>query len=256
MRTVTALLFCLLFTTGVAAQPQASSKAPTGGVLRVAVATNFTTTLRALAEQYRSATGEQLRISSASTGVHYAQIRQGAPFDVLLAADAARPSRLVADGAALADSQVTYALGRLVLTFPERWRSESLESLLQRSDVTLAIANPELAPYGRAAKAVLERFPSAEPRLLTGQNVGQAAQMWASGGADLALVSASFSLTPSLPVPSEWHPPIEQQAVVLTASRRQQQAQDFLDWLTGPLAREIISCHHYDVPAVMHGGIP
>ena len=253
MRTVTTLLISLLFAAELAAYPQGRDSDATGqntGPLRVAVATNFTSTLHALADLYASASGVRLRISSASTGVHYTQIRQGAPFDVLLAADSERPARLVADGLALTDSRMVYAIGRLVLLYPGKLSGESLAALLDRPDMSLAIANPELAPYGRAARDLLARFPAANPRVLTGQNVGQASQMWVAGGADLALVSASFALEPSLAVPADWHSPIEQEAVVLAASSQKPRAQQFLDWLAGPVAREIIQQHHYDLPEV------
>ena len=216
--------------------------------LRVAVAANFAQTLEALSRAYAATSGEALSISSASTGILYTQALHGAPYDLLLAADSERPARLVEKG--FADSCTTYAIGRLVLAYRTDVApgGTDISELLERPGLTLAIANPELAPYGRAARAVLARFPEAAPRILTGANVGQAMQMWVTGGADAAFVAASFSPEPALPVPPTWHPLIEQQAVVLNRSPRRERAGRFMAWLTGDAAVDIIRRHGYLTP--------
>jgi molybdate transport system substrate-binding protein len=220
--------------------------------LRVAVAANFRPTLETIGEAYAAETGTALRISSAATGVLYSQALFGAPFDLLLAADSLRPRRLVEGGHALADSLTTYAYGRLVLAFPERLASPEqpdITALLATPGITLAIANPELAPYGRAARAVLARAPLHErSRLLTASNVGQAFQMWHSGGADLALVAASYRPRPHLEVPADWYPPIAQQAVILNTAGEPGRARHFLAFLTGEDSRSIIAADGYTVP--------
>lgn len=245
MRAIAALLLGLV-ATATFAQDQA--------VLRVAVATNFSVPLKALARAYTGETGVRISASSASTGVLYTQVIHGAPFDLVLAADSERPARLVAEGAA--DNRVTYAVGKLVLAYHESLGAQAqagIETVIARPGISLAIANPELAPYGRAAQAVLGRFPTARPRILTGANVGQAMQMWVSGGADAAFVAASFAPDRFLPVPAQWHPPIEQQAVILAGSNQPAAARQFLDWLTGPTARDIILQHGYSVPETVDG---
>ncbi len=210
--------------------------------LRIAVAANFSGPLLQLLLAYANETGEFAVASSASTGVLYTQIRHGAPFDVFLSADAERPALLVESGDALPDSRKTYALGKLVLAYREGLAPEApggIGTVLGTPGLTLAMANPELAPYGRAAREVLDRF-DATPRILTGANVSQALQMWASGGADAAFVAASFRPDRYLEVPADWYAPIEQQAVILSASQKQERARHFLDWLTGPTARPLI----------------
>ena len=221
--------------------------------LRVAVAANFRTTLESIADAYREETGVELKLSSASTGVLYSQALFGAPFDLLLAADSQRPALLVESGHALDDSLTTYALGKLVLAYSaglaDKEENADIPVLLASQGLTLAMANPELAPYGRAAMEVLARAPlEASSRTLTAPNVGQAFQMWFSGGADLALVAASYRPQPGLEIPANWYRPIAQQAVILAGSNREQGARDFLDFLSGPTSQAIILAAGYDVP--------
>jgi molybdate transport system substrate-binding protein len=245
MRTRFLLLVCML---AVAAQARPAD--PETENLRIAVAANFSQPLLQLILAYASETGETAVASSASTGVLYTQIRHGAPFDLFLAADSEHPTLLVESGHALAGSQKTYALGKLVLAYRESLAPQSpggVGAVLTQPGLTLAIANPELAPYGRAAREVLARFP-VTPQLLTGTNVSQALQMWASGGADAALVAASYRPGHYLVIPEDWYTPIEQQAVILSTSARQQRARAFLDWLTGPTGRRLVTGLGYGVP--------
>ena len=225
--------------------------------LNAAVASNFRNTLELLADAWQESGGAKLRISSASTGVLYAQALHGAPFDILLAADDQRPAQLVAAGHALAGSLVTYAYGRLVLAYqpalapPEGLQTENaLRELLSRPGVQLALANPELAPYGSAAMEVLARYSTQPaPRILTAPNVGQAYQMWHSGGAGLALVAASYAPATALDIPAAWHSPIAQQGVILSASRQPELAQAFFEFLSSAAARDIIERQGYAVTA-------
>lgn len=239
-----ALLLC-----GLLAAPLSTLAAP-DAPLRVAVASNFAATLAALVDRYVAETGESITTSSASTGALYAQVIHGAPFDLLLAADSARPARLQREGLSLRAPQ-TYALGQLVLAYQPHLADTAergIGALLSHPGINLAIANPELAPYGVAAEAVLARTPTAQPRLLTGANVSQAMQMWVTGGADAAFVAASFQPAQKLDVPPEWYPAIEQQALVLASSPHADRAQALLDWLTGPTARNIIRASGYSLP--------
>ncbi len=242
-----ALLLCGLLAAPV---PGWSAQSVQDEPLRVAVAANFAATLTGLVNSYTRETGETITTSSASTGALYTQVIHGAPFDLLLAADSARPARLVNEGQALGPAR-TYALGTLVLAYQrelEPLAQQGIAALLSKPGLNLAIANPELAPYGLAAQALLDRFPAANPRRLTGANVGQAMQMWVAGGADAALVAASFEPAQYLPIPAEWYPPIEQQAVVLASATHPVRAAAFLDWLTGPTARAFIGDSGYTLP--------
>ncbi len=213
-------LICLGMTAGA---PLAADE------LRVAVASNFHAPMNDIAERFSASTGHPVLISAGATGKHYAQIVNGAPFDLFFAADAERPQRLEAEGHALAGSRFTYAVGRLVLWSPDPDLVEPGGAVLNSGEFRfLAIANPALAPYGSAARQVLEglgAWDTLEGRLVRGENIGQAYQFVRSGNADLGLVAASQLSGmkgdrpgSSWPVPGEMHGPIVQQAVVLRES--------------------------------------
>ena len=221
-------------------QPQALATA--SSELSVAVAANFRGAAQQLAAQFAASTGIVVHISSASTGVLAAQMRRGAPFDVLLGADKIRPQALVDDGSSSGPARC-YALGSLVLL-----GADSLDNALADADKSVAIANPRSAPYGAAAMAVLARdgFASAsQRRIIRGSNVQQALQFYSSGGADLALVARSLSPTSGLAIPPQWHPRIEQYAVISGRSGNSKSALAFLDYLTGPDATPILTSFGY-----------
>lgn len=210
--------------------------------LNIAVASNFRTTAEEIGAQFAASTGVQVRVSSASTGVLAAQIRRGAPFDVLLAADHARPQALVDDGTS-AGPALCYAQGSLVLL-----GTNSMEDALSDASKSIAIANARSAPYGAAALAVLERdgFASADDRrIVRGSNVQQALQFYTSGGADLALVARSLSPTSGLPIPRSWHAPIEQYAVINARSQNLRTAQEFLEYLSSPPVESVLTSFGY-----------
>jgi len=226
----------------------------------VAVASNFNSTLRAIVKIYAQESGHDIRISAASSGKLYAQIINGAPFDVLLSADAARPRRLEESGIAVNGSRFTYAIGRLVL-----WSGDSdlvaddCRSRLETLAFTrLAIANPETAPYGAAARQTLERlgvWQQANKRLVIGENISQALQFTVSGGATMGLVAGASVIDPRLPpaactwqVPAELHQPIEQQAVLLRQAAGSEAASQFISFLRSDGARTLIEQHGYSVP--------
>lgn len=224
--------------------------------IRVAVASNFKPAFTAIAQEFEAQGGHRVITVSGSTGKHYAQIINGAPFDVFLAADVERPARLEAEGSAIPGSRFTYALGRLALWSRHSDLVDASGDVL-RSDrfQQLAIANPELAPYGRAARDTLYAlglWESIQPRLVRGENVAQALVYAHSGNADLAFVA--WSQLRGLPdgqtgshwrVPASLHAPLEQQAVLLrdgTAARM------FMVFLRGPDARRLIRDFGYDTP--------
>lgn len=160
--------------------------------LRVAVASNFLTTLKPLAKQFQSDTGIEVAISSASTGKLTAQIEAGAPFDVFLSADMARPERLISKGLAKADSLSVYAIGQLVLVSRQTFQNPA--DIL---DSSLAIANPRTAPYGAAASQWLQQ-QSLQPRLLMGENINQTWHFFHSGAVSVAIVAKSQLLAAAL----------------------------------------------------------
>ena len=194
--------------------------------VRVAVASNFAPTLKALAADFTAQTGYRISPASGSTGRHYAQIVNGAPYELFLAADRLRPTRLEAEGFGVPASRRTYALGRLVLWAPALPASFSLDQALAASTgQRLAIANARLAPYGSSALAWLgSKSADVESayRLVRGDNVAQAFQFIASGNAELGLVAHSQMLLSPEPlaglqrlIPATNHQPIEQQLLLL-----------------------------------------
>ncbi len=221
---------------------------------QIAVAANFVTTAQELVADYQRVSGQTLGLSSASTGKLYAQIRNGAPFDLLLSADRATPERLVREDLALGDSLQDYAIGRLVLWAPGQDIRAAGEHVLREGEITrLAIANPQLAPYGEAAREVLEhvgRWQSLQPRIVRGENVGQAAQFVASGAAPFGLVPRSLVLDRDVDaiwlVPADWHRPLLQAAVLLEHGHDNATARDFLAYLHSEAARRVILAHGYD----------
>ncbi len=220
--------------------------------LRIAVAANFAPTLERLAAEFRGEMPVAITLVPGSTGKHYAQIRHGAPFDAFFAADAARPERLEREGRIVPGSRFTYALGCLALWSPDPDRVDAAGRVLSGEGFRrLAIANPRLAPYGRAAREVLEGlglWTGLQPRLVRGENIAQAFQYVASGGAELGFVACSQVIDREgsrwLPDPAA-HAPIVQQAVLLRDSRA---ARAFLDFVRGPAARARIRASGYGLP--------
>jgi molybdate transport system substrate-binding protein len=224
--------------------------------IRVAVASNFAGAAQEIADRFESREGHEVVLSFGSTGMHYAQITHGAPFDAFLAADAWRPELLERDGLALPGSRFTYARGQLVLWSATAGLVDPEGRVLERGDFRrLAIANPELAPYGRSAREVLTAlglWDGLVDRLVRAENVGQAFQFVASGNAELGFVAYSqiLQLAGSIGgslwrVPEDLHSPIEQQAVLLSGS---DPARAFLSFLRGDEALEIIGEAGYGAP--------
>jgi molybdate transport system substrate-binding protein len=221
----------------------------------VAVAANFARPLRALQAEFESATGHDITAVSGATGQLYAQIVGGAPFDVLLAADQDRPRRLVEAGFAEPGNRFTYAAGRLALwsADPDRVHESMLDDLGHRDFRWLAIANPEVAPYGRAAQQVLDRlgaWETVERRLVRGQSVAQTFAFIATGNAEIGFVALSQALayesTASyVVVPAELHDPIRQDAVLLRRGETKAGARDFMTFLRGPAAVRLIERFGY-----------
>lgn len=226
--------------------------------LLVAVAANFADTLGALARRYRETTGVTVEITRGATGMLFAQIVQGAPYDLFFAADRERPLRLEQQGLAAAGSRATYALGVLALWSPDPQLVDAQGEVLASDRFRhLALANPDLAPYGQAAVEVLRgngRFEQldAAGRLVFGASVAQAQQFAATGNAQLAFVSLAQVRDAAgsrwLPPPTLYQP-IAQQAVIVATSPRTESARHFLDWvLQDAEARALIQRAGYELP--------
>lgn len=232
----------------------AAAASARAGTVHVAVATNFANTARELGEAFRAESGDEVVVSDGSTGRLYAQIVNGAPFEVFLSADAERASRLVAEGHAVEGTRFTYALGQLVLWSPDPQRVKDAGAL-HGEFAHLAIANPELAPYGAAARETLTKlglWEALQPRLVRGEDVGQAYQFVATGHAELGFVARSQLIGAGGSrwlVPADHHAPLEQQAVLLERGRGDDAARAFLRFLRGEAARARIAAAGYGLPA-------
>lgn len=217
--------------------------------VNVAVASNFIITLRQLASSFEQQSGHTLRISSASTGKLYAQITHGAPFDLFLAADEARPARLVREGKAVSDSLSTYAMGQLVFWSPKH-ASDSDAVALLKSGVfkRVAIANPKTAPYGLAAQTVLQElglWQASSIKRVRGENISQTFQFVASGAVSGGFIALSQAHTVGQDelvwrIPTRYYAPIKQQVVLLNRAAEKSAALSFLSFLHSEEGEKII----------------
>ncbi len=227
------------------------------GEVRVAVAANFSAPMRLIAQSFERETGHRVVLAFGSTGHFYAQVRSGAPFDVLLAADAVTPRRLEAEGLGAPGSRFTYATGRLVLWSRQPGLVDDQGEVLRSQRVTrLAIANPKLAPYGAAAVEAMRRLgvgAALQSRLVQADNIAQAYQYVATGNAPLGFVALSqvsvdgrWTEGSAWLVPQALHAPIRQDAILLRPGLGQPAALALLDYLKGPQARALIRTYGYE----------
>jgi len=243
-----ALLAAVVFAPGTA--PGAAAQA---AGLRVAAASDLQSVLPELLRRFHADTGIAATASFGASGSFFAQIRNGAPFDVFSSADVDYPRQLIAAGDADAETLYQYATGRLVVwarkdaAFPI---AGGLAALTDPRVRRIAIANPAHAPYGRAAVAALRQaglYETLQPRLVLGENISQTAQLVDSGNADAGLLALSLAAAPALAargtyveVPANLHPPIEQALVVIAASRQKEGARRLAAYVRRPEARALL----------------
>jgi molybdate transport system substrate-binding protein len=222
----------------------------------VAVAANFAAPMKALTTRFEQATGHTLTLSSGSTGKFYAQIKNGAPFDVLLAADVATPARLLREGDAVATRN--YAIGKLALWSANANLIDGTDAVLKQDRFgKLAVANPKLAPYGAAAREALGKLgllDAVASKFVVGENIGQTYQFVASGNADLGFVALSQIMQDGKLtrgsmwlVPVRLYSPIRQDAALLKHGADNAAARALLDFLGTPGAQAIIRGYGYDL---------
>ena len=223
----------------------------------VAVAANFAAPLNKIAEGFSAATGHTLKVSAGSTGKFYTQIVAGAPFEVLIAADDETPKRLIGEGLAVAGSNFTYAIGRLVLWSASPGLVDDQGAVLSAGKFThLAIANPKLAPYGQAGMEVLKAKGLTEvvaPKIVTAESIAQAFQFVASGNAEIGFVALSQVIgADGAPtkgsywlVPSSLYGEIRQDAVLLKNGDKKPAALALVHYLKGVQARSVIQTFGY-----------
>ena len=224
--------------------------------IRVAVASNFSSTMKALTAQFEQQTNHRVILAFGSTGKHFAQIVNGAPFDAFFASDIDRPALLENDGLSIPDSRFTYAIGRLVLWSTKNDYVDSAGNVLERGNFKrLSIANPKLAPYGRAAQQVLQAkglWTQLRDRIVRGENIAQTFQFIMSGNAQLGFVALSqIQQIETETRGSYWivdktlYESIEQQAVLINDNPT---AKSFMDFVKSNIGRGIIQRSGYDTP--------
>jgi len=221
----------------------------------VAVAANFTAPMQKIAAAFEKDTGHKMVASFGSTGKFYAQIKNGAPFELLLAADDETPAKLVKEGAGVAGSQATYAIGKLVLWSPKPGVVDGAGEVLKKGAFEhLALANPKLAPYGAAAMEAMKAlgvYAALEPKVVMAENITQAYQFASSGNAQLGFVALSQVLKDDKIdgsvwlVPQNLYQPIRQDAVVLMPGKAKPAAEALLKYLKGDAARAVIKSYGY-----------
>ena len=226
-------------------------------VVQVAVAANFTAPARALAEVFARTTGHEARLSFGATGAFYTQIKNGAPFDVLLAADDERPARLEKEGDTVAGSRFTYATGQLVLWSAKPGFVDDQGAVLKGGHFgKIAIANPKNAPYGAAAVEAMEKLGLAatlQPKLVTGESIGQTFNFIATGNAELGFVALAQVLEGGKlksgsmwVVPAQYHAPIIQDAVILKRAANNPAAKAWMELLKTPQSKALIRSYGYE----------
>ena len=226
--------------------------------LKIAAASDLTAAMQKIGVAFTRQTGVQLKFSFGSSGNFFAEIRNGAPFDVFLSADRSYPETL--DQAGKSDrGTIIYARGKLVLWTSNATldlKAENLGTLTGRKVNKVAIANPEHAPYGRAAVASMLHFKiydQVKPKLVLGENVSQAAQFAQSGNADVAMIALSLALSDTMKksgryalVPVDSYPVLDQSAIVLRSSQDKQNAHRFVEFLLTPAAQKILNEYGFD----------
>lgn len=225
--------------------------------IAVAVASNFTAPMQKIAAQFEKDTGHKAELSFGATGKFYAQINNGAPFGVLLAADDTTPAKIAQEGKGDANTRFTYAVGKLVLWSKQDGYVDAQGNVLKKTDWQhIAIANPKLAPYGVAAMETVNKLglsATIAPKTVLGENIGQTYQFAATGNAELGFVALSQVMEDgkiksgsAWIVPAAMHAPIRQDAIVLNSAKDNVAAKALMDYLKGAKARAIISAYGYD----------
>jgi molybdate transport system substrate-binding protein len=254
----TLLAACLVL---CAASGWAQEKKSTAALV-VAAAADLSTALKEIGDSYEKKTGAEVKLSFGASGALTQQIQNGAPFDLFFSADMDYPRQLVAAGDADGATLYQYAVGKLVLWIPADSsldvEHQGLNVLLDPSVKKIAIANPQHAPYGRAAVAALKHaglYDRIADRLVLGENVSQAAQFVESGNAQAGFVALAHAVAPAMrgkgkywEVPVEFYPPLAQGAVVLSHSQHKKEATDFLEFMKTKESADLLRKHGFTLP--------
>jgi molybdate transport system substrate-binding protein len=252
------LAFCVILITFLPASMNLRAQEQN---VRVAAAADLKFAMNDLATQFESTTGTRIDITTGSSGNFLAQIQSGAPFDLFFSADMEYPKKVEAAGLAEPGTLYEYALGRIVIWAPAGTEvdvtKKGWNALLDDRVQKIAIANPALAPYGRAAVSALQKagiYEQVKNKLVYGESISQAAQFVQSGNAQSGIIAFSLALSPGMKegkiweIPTELHPPIDQGAVVLRNAKNKLAALAFLNFVKSTLGKEILEKHGFTVP--------
>lgn len=226
--------------------------------VKLAVAANFTAPMQKIALEFEKDTGHKALVSTGATGAFYAQIKNGAPFEILLSADDETPAKLEAEGAGVKASRFTYAIGRLVLwSAKSGYVDDKGEVLKKGAFAKLALANPKTAPYGAAGVEVLRKlglFEAVQPKIVQGENISQAFQFVSTGNAELGFVALSqvwengaLKSGSAWIVPVTEHAPIRQDAILLNNGAGKPAAEALLKYLKSDKVKTIIKAYGYEI---------
>lgn len=223
----------------------------------VAVAANFVPPFREIAMEFEKATGHNVQVAAGSSGAFFAQIKNGAPFDVFFSADDERPKLLEHEGLGVTGSRFTYAIGRLVLWSPDPRLVQGEDTLGSGSFKHLAIANPKTAPYGVAAMQAMQKlkvWEKLQPRIVMGENLSQTMGFIESDNAELGFLALSQVMDPKMKgkgsrwdVPNDLHEPIRQDVILLTKGKDNPAAKALMEFVGGPQVKTIIERYGYEL---------
>lgn len=232
-----------------------------GQQIRIAAAADLKFAMEELSETFEKQAGTKANTTYGSSGNFFTQIENGAPFDVFFSADIEYPRRLETAGLAEAGTLYEYAVGRIVIWTPPNARvdvtRQTWNALQDASVKKIAIANPEHAPYGRAAVAALQKagiYESVKNKLVYGENISQAAQFVQSGNAQAGIIALSLTVSPAMrdgkrwEIPANMHPSLQQAAIVLRGGTNKEAARAFLEFVRAPAGRAILAKYGFEFP--------
>lgn len=247
-----AVLYAVFLCAGLLMAPIVSAEQ-----VQAAVAANFVPAFKDIAAEFEKRTGHTVLTSAGSSGKFYAQIRNGAPFEVFFSADDERPKVLEEEGLGVKGSRFTYAIGRLVLWSQDPALVTGEETLKTGKFAHLAMANPKTAPYGTAAMQAMMKlgvWESLQPRIVMGENLGQTSGFLESGSAELGFLALSQVFDEKLrgkgsrwDVPAHLHEPIRQDAILLSKGQHNLAAKALMEFMRGPYARSVMEQYGYEL---------
>ena len=229
--------------------------------IRIAAAADLKFALAELSEKFEKQTGNKVSVTYGSSGNFFSQLQNGAPFDLFFSADIEYPRRLEAASLAEPGTLYEYAVGRIVIWAPPEAKlnvaKEGWKTLQEATVQKIAIANPEHAPYGRAAVAALQKagiYESIRAKLVYGENISQAAQFVQSGNAQAGILAKSLVVSPAMQdgqrweIPADMHPALEQGAIILKGAKNKDAAQAFLEFAKSETGRATLAKYGFETP--------